>query len=137
MGQRAPYDPPEYESRGPLTDPACVGEVSEFFLDGMRSRMAVSRYKYGLVADAYPEKVNALASIAARFDRYLNGDPAKGIAPGNAEWLIDVANFAMIEFMHPSHPTAHFVGTDADQSPGRVEKVSGDLVTFENRDIFA
>jgi hypothetical protein len=33
---------------------------------------------------------------------------------------MDVENFAMIEFMHPRHAGAHFVGTDSDQSPGRV-----------------
>lgn len=137
MSIRALYDPPDYPSRGPLNDPKCAAEVSEFFLDGMRSRMAVSRYKYGLVADAYPEKVDALESLMARIRRYLNGDPAKGIKPGNAEWLMDVANFAMIEFMHPSHPGAHFQGTDSDQSPGRIERCSGEAVHFENRDIFS
>ena len=171
---RAPYDPLDYVSRGPLTDPKCRDEVSEvfiwrmrdrgvsseFFFDGMRSRMAVSCYKYGHVVDAYPHKVDALGSIPARLDRYWKGDPARGIKPGNAEWLMDAANFCMIEFMRPrhpegthdlvgmavgfmqefmfpTHPEAHFAGTDADQSPGRIEACSGDLVQFSNRDIFA
>lgn len=38
---------------------------------------------------------------------------------GNTEFLVDAANFAMIEFMLPSHPNAFFEGTDDDQSPGR------------------
>ena len=126
---RAPYDPPDYTSRGPLNDPRCAAEVSELFLDGMRARMAVSRYKYGLVADAYPEKVNAIATIALQLEKYAE--------TGNAEFLMDAANYAMIEFMHPSHPHAFFAGTDSDQSPGRIERCSGEAVHFENRDIFA
>jgi len=122
-------DQPEYVSRGPLTDPKCAKEVSEFFLDAMRSRMAVSFYKYGPVADAYPAKVNALDSLRLRLEKYLT--------TGNTEFLVDAANFAMIEFMHPSHPDAFFQGTDADQSPGRIERCSGEAVHFANRDIFA
>jgi hypothetical protein len=129
VSARAPYDPSGYESRGPLTDQKCANEVSEFFLDGMRSRMAVSFYKYGHVSDAYPEKVNALDSLQLRIQKYLD--------TGNTEFLMDAANFAMIEFMHPSHPAAFFQGTDADQSPGRIEKCSGEAVHFANRDIFA
>ena len=126
---RAPYDPPDYVSRGPLTDAKCAGEVSEFFLDGMRSRMAVSFYKYGPVSNAYPDKVNALDSLRLRLQKYLD--------TGNSEFLMDAANFAMIEFMYPSHSDAFFQGTDADQSPGRIERCSGEAVHFANRDIFA
>ena len=126
---RAPYDPPDHQSRGPLTDPKCADEVSEFFLDGMRSRMAVSFYKYGPVADAYPHKVNALESAQLRIKKYLE--------TGNSEYLIDASNFLQIEFMHPSLPNAFFQGTDADGSPGRIEKCSGEAVHFANRDIFA
>jgi hypothetical protein len=128
MSDRASYDPPDYESRGPLNDSKCKDEVSEFFHDGMRSRMAVSFYKYGPVADGYPGKVDALKSLEQRIDKYLE--------TGNAEFLMDAANFCMIEFMHPSNPQAFFQGTDSDQSPGRIEKCSGEAVQFSNRDIF-
>jgi hypothetical protein len=81
--------------------------------------MMVSFYKYGAVADAYPERVNALESLRLRLDWYVNGNPERGVEPLNAEYLIDAANFAMIEFMHPSGPTT-LRHTDADGSPGRV-----------------
>jgi hypothetical protein len=87
-------------------------EVSEPFIQGMRDRMGVSYCKYGAVADAYPSRVDALASLRQRLEKYA--------ADGNTEWLMDVANFAMIEFMHPRHERAHFKATDSDQSPGRV-----------------
>jgi hypothetical protein len=87
-------------------------EYSREFDQGRADRMAVSYCKYGAVAEAYPARVNAIASLRARLERYEQ--------TGNTEWLMDVANFAMIEFMHPRHAAAHFVATDSDQSPGRV-----------------
>jgi hypothetical protein len=92
-------------------------EVSEPFLQGMADRMAVSYCKYGAVAEAYPSRVDAIASLKKRLDRYTE--------TGNTEWLMDVANFAMIEFMHPRHPDAHFAATDSHASPGRVWNSGG------------
>jgi len=88
-----------------------VSEWDEQFLQGMINRMAISFFKYGLVAVAYPAKVNALESLQQRLAKYQE--------TGNTEYLIDAANFAMIEFMCPAHPSAHFEPTDADGSPGR------------------
>ena len=87
-------------------------EFSEQFAQGMADRMAVSYCKYGAVAEAYPARVDAIESLKKRLDKYAQD--------GNTEWLMDVANFAMIEFMHPRHPAAHFTATDSDRSPGRV-----------------
>ncbi|AMX93649.1 MULTISPECIES: hypothetical protein [Mesorhizobium] len=92
-------------------------EFSDPFVQGMKDRMVVSFYKYGLVSEAYPHKVNAITSLTDRLRKYAE--------TGNTEFLIDAANFAMIEFMHPSHPSAFFEGTDSDQSPGRRSKRSG------------
>ena len=94
----------------PPTVPA--SEFSEPFAQGMADRMAVSFAKYGAVKDAYPHRVDAIKSLKARLERYERD--------GNTEWLMDVANFAMIEFMHPKHPEAHFRPTDSKESPGRV-----------------
>ena len=86
-------------------------EFSDAFVQGMKDRMVVSFYKYGPLADAHPHKVNALTSLADRLRKYAETK--------NTEFLIDAANFAMIEFMHPSIEGAFFAGTDDDQSPGR------------------
>lgn len=90
---------------------APASEFSEQFVQGMRDRMAVSYYKYGPLVDAYPAKVNALESLRLRLDKYYE--------TGNTEFLVDAANFAMIEFMRPSHPQAHFRPTESNESPGR------------------
>jgi hypothetical protein len=96
-------------------------EFSNYFAQGMADRMAVSYHKYGLVAEAYPEKVDAIESLKARLKLYAEGGEVKGqgVAPGNTEYLMDAANFAMIEFMHPKHPNAFFKATDSNGSPGR------------------
>lgn len=85
-------------------------EFCEPFVQGMRDRMVVSFYKYGKVADA-AGKINMIASLTDRLRKYAETK--------NTEFLIDAANFAMIEFMFPSVEGAFFAGTDDDQSPGR------------------
>ena len=87
-------------------------QVSEQFLKGMVARMEMSYFKYGDVSDAYPDKIDALESLKQRVKKYLD--------TGNTEFLIDAANFCMIEFMFPKIKGAFFEATDSDQSPGRV-----------------
>lgn len=86
-------------------------EFSIPFIQGMLARMAMSFAKYGKIKDAYPDKVNAIDSLKLRLKKYAE--------TGNTEFLIDVANFAMIEFIHPAHKDAHFKPTDTSESPGR------------------
>lgn len=99
-------------------------EFSNQFIQGMYDRMAVSYFKYGKVADGYPIKVDAIASLELRLQRYKE--------TGNSEWLMDVANFAMIEFMWPKHPDAHFIATDGDTT-GR-KTINGVQSTKHNLD---
>jgi len=99
-------------------------EFSEQFVEGMRSRMVVSFYKYGPLADAYPHKVSAVASLTDRLRKYAETK--------NTEYLIDAANFAMIEFMHPAVEGAFFEGTDDSGSPGRRAVGSGAIDRRDN-----
>lgn len=102
-------------------------EFDETFVQGMRERMVVSYYKYGPVADGFPKKVDAIASLGDRLRKYAE--------TGNTEFLIDAANFAMIEFMYPRHPGAHFTPTDSDQSPGRRARRGGVVDHRNNEEI--
>lgn len=88
-----------------------VSEFSQPFVQGMADRMAMSYSTYGKVKDAFPDKVDVIGSLKKRLTKYLE--------TGNTEWLMDVANFAMIEFMHPSIGHAEFKPTSAKESPGR------------------
>jgi len=83
-------------------------------LQNMANRMAFSEQKYGPVEDAYPDKVDAIACLKERLAMYEED--------GNIEWLLDVANFAVIEAMFPSHEDGHFRATDSDESPGLRER---------------
>lgn len=96
---------------------APASEFNETFVVGMRKRMAVSYHKYGLMADAARKRVDQIESLRIRLERYDE--------TGNTEWLMDVANMAMIEFTHPLHPAAHYRPTDSDESPGRVYESNG------------
>jgi len=87
-------------------------EFSQTFVQGMLDRMNMSYFKYGAIAEAYPIKIDAIQSLQQRLQKYSD--------TGNTEYLMDVANFAMIEFLHPKHPQAFFEPTDSDRSPGRV-----------------
>lgn len=89
--------------------------------------MLMSFYRYGKVAEAYPDKINALDSLQQRIKKYREC--------GNIEFLIDAANFAMIEFMHPSIPNAFFEPTDCDESPGRISKETGAPTRIDNNGI--
>ena len=113
-------------------------EVSREFLQGIADRMAMSWFKYGNVADAYPKKVNAIESLMLRLVRYMGVDRFRAAAESvlakmervdqephrrasnNTEYLIDAGNFAMIEFMRPSIEGAFYEPTDSNGSPGRV-----------------
>jgi len=85
------------------------GEVSYEFLQGMADRMSVSFYKYGAVKDS--NGLDPIKNLEERLRLYKE--------TGNTEWLMDVGNFAMIEFMKPQHKDAHYRPTDSKESPGR------------------
>lgn len=102
-------------------------EVSEPFIAGMRNRMVVSYYKYGPIAEAFPHKVSAVASLQDRLRKYAE--------TRNTEYLIDAANFAMIEFMHPTIEGAFFQGTDDEGSPGRRSATTGLVDKRDNKEI--
>lgn len=90
-------------------------EFSEDFVQKMKNRMIASFYKYGPLAKNANRKdpetrIDEIASLKERLELYEE--------TGNTEWLVDAANFAMIEFMYPQHPNAHFRATDSKESPG-------------------
>lgn len=74
-----------------------------------KNRMIVSFYKYGPIKENYGnDLVNCISNLERRLQAYKR--------TGNTEYLVDVANFAMIEFMYPKHPDAHY--DDLSESPG-------------------
>lgn len=88
-----------------MIDDILKTEYSNEFDDLRKNRMATSYFKYGAIKDNYGQRlVNAIDNLEIRLERYRE--------TGNTEYLVDVANFAMIEFMYPQHGKAHFKATD-------------------------
>ena len=85
-------------------------EVSVEFLRGMAARMCMSFEKYGAVRDFKGDKI---ASALKRIEKYQD--------TGNTEYLMDAANFCMMEYMYPRHTQAHFKAEDSVASPGRAQ----------------
>jgi hypothetical protein len=88
-------------------------DFSEDFAQKMRNRMATSQHKYGSVA-SNRTTIDFVANIKARLAKYE--------ADGNTEWLVDAANFAMMEYEIPLHPSAHFRPTTSAEAP-RLDKL--------------
>ena len=79
--------------------------------DSLRKNSIIqSHYKYGWMSESYPELADAFGSLEKRVALYKE--------TGNADWLVDIANFAMIEYMHPAHKDFHFRRTASNESPG-------------------
>jgi hypothetical protein len=94
------------------------------FLQKMVNRMVTSYHKYGHSKIAVENGVDCLESAAQRVRKYRDD--------GNTEWLIDAANYLMMEYMHPTHDKAHF---DAEsRSPGRT-LTSGRISTKHSEDL--
>lgn len=80
-------------------------EYSERFDEIRKNMIVTSYYKFGPVKKNYTGNyLQAIPSLKNKLADYE--------ATGNTEFLADVANFAMIEFMYPQHPNGHYEGTD-------------------------
>ena len=114
---------PAYDPMNPITKlGAPASQFNEAFTNHMRAAMATSFHKYGHMREAASHGVDLVASLEQRLALYKE--------TGNSEHLVDVANFAMIEFTAPSQtdPAPHFRPTDSDESPGIAVKPKINIV---------
>lgn len=103
------------------------GNFSVIFENGRVYRLEVSTHKYG------PARVNfgrgyvsALGSLKKCLDKYEETH--------NTEYLMDVANYAMFEFMYPSIKGATYRSTDSKDSAG-IDGISvKEMEEFRNAD---
>jgi hypothetical protein len=82
-------------------------EYSEEFDRIRKNMMVMSFYKYGPLVENYKNEktMDAVGNIEKRIQKYKD--------TGNTEFLADVANFAMIEFMFPQHEKKNYKPTDS------------------------
>ena len=91
-------------------------DFSTSFVDKMKNAIETSHYKYGWASKTYPELAQAHKCIEQRLELYRKTH--------NKEYLVDVANFAMLEFLHPAFPDAKYSPTDSDKSCGLADGIS-------------
>ena len=91
-------------------------DFSEEFITKMKNAIEMSHYKYGWANKTYPELAQAHKCIEQRIELYRKTH--------NKEYLVDVANFAMLEFLYPAYEDAKYVPTDSDKSCGLAGGIS-------------
>ncbi len=98
--------------------PNAESQVSKQFIQGMVNRMCQGLATYGPITKERMEKINMIKSLEQRIEKYKE--------TGNTEWLMDAANYCMMEFMFPNHPNGHFKATSSRESPGYTDN-EGDI----------
>lgn len=89
---------------------------SEPFVNKMKNAIETSHYKYGYASLTYPKLAQAYKCIKERLELYEKTH--------NTEYLVDVANFAMLEFMFPAFEDSVYKPTGSDESPGLADGIS-------------
>lgn len=81
-------------------------QMSEEFIKLMTNRMVLGTFRYGKWQDNKKNnvKIDRISSIRKRLDIFEE--------TGNSEYLVDIANLAMIEFEISDHPNLHFAAID-------------------------
>ena len=98
-------------------------EYSEKFDELRKNRVETSFFKYGPAKKNFGENyVQTIPTLERCLEKYK--------ATGNTEYLCDLANYAMFEFMYPQHPQGHFRATDSSESAGVVGMSVGEIERF-------
>lgn len=91
-------------------------DFSAEFIEKMKNAIETSHYKYGFASKTYPELAQAYKCAKERLEEYERTH--------NKEFLVDVANFVMLEFLYPAFPDAKYTPTDSDKSIGLAGGIS-------------
>jgi hypothetical protein len=111
---------------GKIEDQILSTEYCEDFDVKRKNRMITSFYKYGPVKIDYGEGlIESIPTLEKCLQKYKD--------TGNTEYLVDMANYAMIEYMYPQHKNAHFSATDSKESAGIVGISVRQLEEFDSQ----
>lgn len=96
-----------------------VSEWSPEFEKKMRNRLIFGAIRYGRMGHGSIPKgkpvYDRCASIRARLERFEQ--------TGNAEWLIDIANMALLTYEERVHPRFHFEAVDEAHETSYHDKI--------------
>lgn len=79
-------------------------EWSDRFERLQRNRMLLGGFRYGFLAVLGKPKWSRTLDIEKRINLYID--------TGNLEYLVDIANLAMLEFEEGTHPKKYFKASD-------------------------
>lgn len=79
-------------------------EWSEEFERLMRNRLIIGALRYGRIGAANKPQYDRVNSMIKRLMKYQE--------TGNKEFLVDVANICLLEFVECNHPNQHFHAID-------------------------
>lgn len=120
-----------------MADSVPEDQIEVPFIQGMINRMCFGFYNYGHARRKHDRPDN-IKNMLIRLIKYvgftrvqqalaeLKSNFGSEYGSGNIEFLMDEANYAMMEFMVPSHPEAHLRPTESHESPG--SHVAGRIV---------
>lgn len=91
-------------------------DFSSAFIEKMKNAIVTSHFKYGYANKTYPDLAQAYKCAKERLAEYEKTH--------NKEYLVDVANFVMLEFLYPAFRDARYVPTDSDKSIGLAGGIS-------------
>lgn len=91
-------------------------DFSSAFIEKMKNAIVTSHFKYGWANKTYPELAQAYKCAKERMEEYEKTH--------NKEYLVDVANFVMLEFLYPTFSDAKYIPTDSDKSIGLAGGIS-------------
>ena len=78
------------------------------FEELQRNRLIVGAFRYGRLGDPNKPQYDRCVAMTSRLGKYRE--------TGNTEFLVDIANLAMLEFVEGTHPNKHFAATDGDDA---------------------
>ena len=100
----------------------CMGRYSKRFLTDIKAAVEpiIEEYKRSGKNHGTTANSNVVVSSLERLLLYLVGGQTRGgeVRAGNTEYLMDAANFLMMEFNQPQIAKAKFVAGDYMDSPG-------------------
>jgi len=70
----------------------------------MRNRLIMGAMRYGRIGAKNKPKYDRIGSMIKRLEKFKDS--------GNKEFLVDVANLCLLEFVECNHPNKHFASID-------------------------
>lgn len=95
---------PVSEQKMPDLNELSKTETNELFFQLMRNRLIIGAFRYGLMKNKDKGAYDLLEALKRKLGNY--------IATGNLEYLVDAANYLLLEFTFPHVNNAHFNATD-------------------------